>query len=245
MSASSVSHVEGISLRQAAIIAGVAYLLNPITYAEFNLYPKIVIPGNIALTVHNIDVHGSSFAVAIFCYLINYIEDIVIAWALYILLAPVNRALSLLTAWFRLIYTALGLFGVLELALAFRLVHSGNYGTTFGVSQLQAQVQLLLDSFRYGWGFSLIVFGVHLILLGYLIVRSGYIPGILGILLALDGLGWIISGARPYLYPNASLGWLFIVSFAELLLPLWLVIMGWRIPDDPVPKNGTRAAAST
>ncbi len=227
--------VGGITVRQAAIVAGVAYLLNPVTYAEFSLYPKVVIPGDIAQTVTNIGIQGGTFAAAIVCYLTNYIGDIVIAWALYVLLAPVNRALSLLTAWFRLVYTALGLFGVLQLALAFRLVHPPAGATQFGSSQLQAQVAVLLDSFRYGWSFSLIVFGIHLLLLGYLIFRSGYIPKLLGILLALDGLGWMVNGLRPYLYPTANLGWFFVLSFAELLLPLWLLVMGWRIRLDPEP----------
>ena len=91
---------EGLTLRQAALIAGFAYLLGPVTYAEFSIYPKLVIAGNIEQTVLNLAAHRELFAVAILCYLIEFIEDIVIAWALYVLLVPVNRALSLVTAWF-------------------------------------------------------------------------------------------------------------------------------------------------
>jgi hypothetical protein len=239
MSSVGARHVEGITLRQAAVIAGIAYFLFPTTYAEFKLYPALVVSGNVAQTIHNIQGNGNEFGVAILCYLINYILDVVIAWALYILLVPVNQALSLLTALFRLIYTGMGLVGVLQLAMVFRLVN-GHYGALFGPSQLRAQVELLLESFRYGWAFSLIVFGIHLLLLGYLIYRAAYvlygsslIPKILGVLLALDGVGWMVSGLRPYLYPNANLGWFFVVSFAELLLPLWLLTMGWRIKLRP------------
>ena len=222
----------GITLRQAALIAGIAYIPGPVIYAEFKLFPAVVIPGDIAQTVFNISHHGGLFAAAIVCYLIGLLEDIVIAWALYVLLAPVNKALSLLTSWFRLMYAAMGLFGVLQLAIAYRLVHSPHYGAAFGASQLQAQVEMLIDSFRYGWNFSLVVFAIHLILLGYLIYRSGYIPWILGVLLAMDGVGWIVSGLRPYLYPAANLDWLFLFSFVELLLPLWLLTMGWRLRSE-------------
>jgi hypothetical protein len=72
---------------------------------------------------------------------------------------------------------------------------------------------------------ALTVFGIHLALLGYLIYRSGYMPKILGILIALDGVGWIVNDLKPYLYPNANLGWFFVLSFAELLLPLWLLVL--------------------
>jgi hypothetical protein len=52
---------------------------------------------------------------------------------------------------------------------------------------------------------SLVIFGIHLILLVYLIYRSGYIPKIIGILLVIDGLGWVIDSLQAYLYPNAHL----------------------------------------
>jgi len=222
---------EGLTLRQAALIAGFAYLLMPIAFAEFFLWPKLVIPGNIEQTVQNIGAHGGLFVAALLCNLITLILDIVIAWALYVLLVPVNRSVSLLTAWFRLLYTVLALVGVLNLATVYRLLTTPDYLTTFGSGPLHAQVRLLLNSYRYDWSVSLLLFGIHLGLLGYLIYRSGYIPKIIGILLVIDGLGWIINPLQPYLYPNANLDFLFITSFTELLLPLWLVIRGWKIQE--------------
>jgi Domain of unknown function (DUF4386) len=218
------------------LVAGFAYLLNPVGYAEFTLYPKLVIAGNIEQTVRNIDAHGGLFVAVILCYLINFIEGIIIAWALYVLLAPVNRALSLLTAWFRLLYTAIALVGVGQLVTAYRLVRNPAYVTAFGAGRLHADVQLLLDSFRYGWGFSLIVFGIHLVLLGYLIYRSGYIPKLIGILLVIDGLGWVINDLQPYLYPSLNVDFLFVTFFGEVIFMLWQLIMGWRIKgsDGPV-----------
>ncbi len=79
----SIVRTEGLTLRQAALIVGFAYLLNPVPYAEFSIYPRLVIPGNVEQTATNIASHHGLFLVAIFCYLINFIEDIVIAWALY------------------------------------------------------------------------------------------------------------------------------------------------------------------
>jgi hypothetical protein len=222
---------EGVTLRQAALIAGFCYLLSPVATVEFSIYPKLVIAGNIEQTVQNIGAHGGLFLAVIFGYLITFIEDVVIAWALYILLAPVNRALSLLTAWFRLVYTAVVLVGWLNLVTVYRLLTTPDYLGAFGSAPLHAQVKLLLDSFRYDWSVSLVIFGVHLVLLGYLISRSGYIPKIIGILLVVDGLGWVIDSLRPYLYPNARLGFLFVTFFGELVFMLWLLIRGWKIRE--------------
>jgi Domain of unknown function (DUF4386) len=227
--------VEGITLRQAALIAGFCYLLMPVTLAEFLINPKLLIPGNIEQTAQNIVAHGRLFGAAILCYLITLVLDVVIAWALYLLLVPVNRAASLLAAWFRLIYTAIALAALLNLTTAYRLLTAPDYLAAFGAGPLHAQVMLLLNSYRYDWSMSLTIFGIHLGLLGYLIYRSGYIPRILGILLVLDGLGWIIIPLKPYLYPNANLGFFFPLSFVELLLPLWLVIRGWKIRAAPAP----------
>lgn len=222
---------EGLTLRQAALIGGVAYLLMPVTIAEFYINPKLMVSGNIEQTAQNIAAHGRLFAAAILCYLITLILDVIIAWALYVLLIPVNRSVSLLTAWFRLVYTVIALFSLLNLTTVYRLLHTPVYLTAFGSSPLHAQVLLLLNSYRYDWSFSLIIFGIHLGLLGYLIFQSGYIPKIIGILLVLDGVVWIVNSLQPYLYPNAHLGFLFPISFVELIFPLWLVIGGWRIRE--------------
>jgi Domain of unknown function (DUF4386) len=226
-----VNRGEGMTLRQAALVAGFGYLLNPVSYAEYTLYPKLVIVGNIEQTAQNIVVHGNLFVAAILCYLINFIGDVVIAWALYVLLVPVNRSLSLLTAWFRLMYTAAALFGLFNLVTVYRLLHTPDYLTAFGSQQLHAQAQLLLNTFHYDWSMSLVIFGIHLGLLGYLIYRSGYVPRIIGILLVIDGLGWVIDSLRPYLYPNAHLGFIFVTFFGELIFMLWLLIRGWKIPE--------------
>lgn len=204
-STDSPNHHQGLTLRQAALIAGFAYLLNPVTYAE-SLYPKLVITGNAEQTVQNISTHGGLFLAALFCYLINFIGDVVIAWALYVLLAPVNRSLSLLTAWFQLVYTAVALSGLLNMVSVFRLLSTPEYLTLFGSSQRHAQAYLLVHSFQYDWAISMVLFAIHLVLLGYLIYRSGYIPRILGILLVIDGFAWVINSLRPYLFPNAHLG---------------------------------------
>lgn len=148
----------GLTLRQAALIAGFGYLLSPVGYAE-GVYRKLIIASNIEQTVKNITVHQRLFVVAVLCYLIEFIKDIVIAWALYYLRRPVNRAMSMLTAWFRLMYTAMALYAVMNLATVFRVVTTPEYLVLFGSGPLNAQVRLLLIAFRYDWSLSLIVLG--------------------------------------------------------------------------------------
>jgi hypothetical protein len=223
-----------MTLRQAGLVAGFAYLLNPVGYAEFTVYPKLVVASNVDQTVQNISAHLGLFATAILCYIISFIGDVVMAWALYVLLAPVNRALSLLTAWLQLVYAAGALCAVFRLLDVYHLLATPYYLAVFGSGQLHAQIWLLLHSFHFAWSMALILFGIHLVLLGYLIYRSGYIPWILGIVLFIAGLGWIIDGLGPYILPKANLEFTFITAFGEVLFMLWLLIRSWKLQEPGV-----------
>jgi len=219
----------GLTLRAAALIAGLAYLLDPVSYAEFTLYPKLVVSGNVEQTVANIAAHHGTFLMMLFFYFINFCEDIVVAWALYYLLAPVNRAVSALAALFQLVYAGIALVGLLNLATIFHMLTIPEYAATLGTRLLHADVNLLLHTFRTYYSLGLILFGIHLILIGALIVRARYMPWWLGVALVIDGAGWIVTELQPYLFPNVNVDWLFYTFLGELLLMLWLLIMGWRI----------------
>jgi len=57
------------------------------------------------------------------------------------------------------------------------------------------------------------------------------VPWWLGILLVINGLGWVVNSLQPYLYPDANLGFIFVTFFPELAFTFWLLIRGWKIPD--------------
>ena len=136
------------------------------------------------------------------------------------------------------------LFALLQLVHVYQLVKTPELVKLFGSGPLNAQIELLLDSFRSDWSMSLVIFGIHLILLGYLIYRSRYIPKVLGILLVIDGVGWEIDSLRPYLYRNAHLGWLFITFLGELVFMLWLLIGGWKIQEPTARFSPTGASSN-
>jgi hypothetical protein len=229
---------QGPSLRQAALVAGFGYLLTPTPFAEFYVYPHLVIPGNMQLTVQNILAHHGLFAAGFLAYLLSFLMDIVIAWGLYHLLKPVSASLSLLAAWFQLVYTAVGLTASLNLVTALRLI-SGSDGTAlFEPGPMQAQVYVLLMSFRTTWGLSLIFFGAHLMLVGYLIFRSSYIPKPVGILLAVSGVGYVVLNLNINLFPEYDLGYVGIALLGELVFVFWLLIRGWKIRITAVLASG-------
>ena len=222
--------VSGLSLRQAAMITGLTYLLNPVTFAEAYAMPHLVVP-DAAQTMANMAAHPHLFSATVLSYFFSLLGDVVFAWSLYVLLAPVNRALSLLASFLQLVYAAVSLAAVSDLGLLYRLLVIPEYSKHVNASELPVRGMLLLGGFRSGWGLGLILFGLHLVLVGWLIARSTYLPKWLGWLLFLDGWAWVGDNLSVYLFPNAALGFLNVFFVAELIFMVWLLGWGWRIQE--------------
>jgi hypothetical protein len=74
----------------------------------------------------------------------------------------------------------------------------------------------------------LLFFGPYCLLIGYLIFRSTFLPRILGVLMALAGLGWL-AFLSPNLAHSLSLCIEGLGIFAEASLMLWLIVMGVNV----------------
>jgi hypothetical protein len=221
-----------ITLRKAALIAGIGYILmigSPI--AESMFYHNVVDVSNANNTVKNIAANTALVRYGIILYLINFMGDILAAWGLYILFKPVNANLSLLTAWLRIIYTVMSLVAVMNLLTVLQLTSHYNYLQAFTNEQLQAQVMIALRSFRDEWSFSFTFFGIYLILLGYLAFVSKYVSKVVGVCLIIAGTGWLTDSLQPLLFPNVDLSVGMITGFGELVFMFWLFIKGVRLKE--------------
>ncbi len=222
-----------ISLRSAAVIAGFTTLIMVFCapFAELYAYPKLVITGNGVATAHNIIAHQTLFALLIMSYLLTFLGDVIVAWALYILMKPVNAYLSLLAALLRLVFAIIALTSLLNLITVFRIVTLPNFLSLFKAGEVQTQIILLTSAFRYGFHFGLIFFGIYLVLLSYLVWKSSYIPSIFGLLLLISGVGYFATSIQPYLFAGANLSLAVYTFYGELLFTLWLIIKGLKIPE--------------
>jgi hypothetical protein len=74
----------------------------------------------------------------------------------------------------------------------------------------------------------LLFFGPFCLLIGYLIFRSGFLPRILGVAMAVAGVGWLVF-LLPAV-PNYLSTAIKVFGFlAELLLCFWLLVMGVNV----------------
>ena len=219
-----------ISLRQAAIIGGFALLiisvLAPVGY--YGLIQNLIVPGDAAATVSKITASEGRFRIGMCCLLINAVLDLVVAWALYIVLKPVNKSIALLSAWLRVAYTVVLVVALGNFVNVLQLLRGTDYLTAFEPTQLHAQVMLGIDAYENVWNLGYVFFGLHLIILGSVMFRSGYFPKFLGILVNIAGFGYLIDSLGIVLFRNYSLNIAVYTFIGEPLLFIWLLMRGFR-----------------
>ena len=227
------SRFADISIRKSALVAGFGLLLMAIfaPIANFGVFETLIVPGDATATADNIMASPGLFRTGIFVFLIVAILDVVVAWALYILLKPVNKSLSLLAAWLRVVYAAIFVSALSQPLIVLQLLNGSEYLKAFETNQLHVQVLLSLNAFIDEWNMGLVIFGLHLLVLGYLAFKSGYIPKILGILVIIAGLGYLIDNLGKLLSPNYNVTIAMFTFIGEVLLIFWLLWKGIKGVD--------------
>ena len=185
----------------------------------------LVVPDNAAATANNILAHEPVFRLGFAVGLIANAWYIALTALFYDLFSPVNKNLSLLAAFFSLMGCGIQIFGSLfQLAPLVVLGGGSQYLRVFTVEQLQALALLFLKLNTQAFNIGVVFFAVYCLLIGYLILRSTFLPRILGGLMVLAGLGWLTFLSPPLasylaLYVK-GLGFLSEVSL------LWLLVRG-------------------
>lgn len=228
------------SLRKAALIAGAGLLFMTLfaVGAIIFVFERLIIPGDVGATVDNILAGEMRFRIGTACLFLVAVLDVVVAWALYILLEPANRNLSLLAAWFRLLYSAILGVALFNYANVLQILSGAHYMKGVETGQLHADVMLSLKGFDDGWAFGLGFFGIHLVILGYLVFKSGYVPRMLGVLLAIAGAAYVTDSLAKLLLPSHAIELAIFMGWGELLFMLWLLYKGLKTPDTS-PNAGT------
>ena len=205
--------IADISERKAAIVAGLGILILVITgaYVFFALNTGLDVPGDAAIKAAN-DIKTNQWLLCIFILslLIMITCNVILALTLYVLVKSVNYDHALLAAVIRLIYAIM-----FTISMVFLFFVPLSFSTVFIIGQ--------------------IIYALHILILGYLIFKSGYIPRILGVLLIIGGsLGYLIESFTFFFFPNyvwiAAPG-IVVATIADILLGIWLLLKNGKIPD--------------
>jgi hypothetical protein len=220
-----------ITIKKTARTAGLLYLI----YIVIQALPvvigssKLVVNGDATTTAQNIMASGMLFRVGFMADLLAAALFLLTAWALYVLLKPVNKNLALLFLLLNLGGVAIQCFSDLFLIASQLLLSGADYLKAVPVDQLQAMAMLFLNLNKNAFGIAQLFYGAWLFPLGYLVFKSGMLPKIFGIVLMVHCIVWLMNFLQFFLFPG--LGAIIYVSYplgfiSEFGLSLWLLIMG-------------------
>ena len=152
------------TLKKISKIAGVGYLFIFVTgiFSNFFVMESLTVPGNAAATVNNISDNQSLYRIGILSFIIMVVWDVVLAWALYVLLKPVNENLSLLSGWLRLVNSAIFAIALFNLFNVLQIVSNADYLKVLSREHISTQVMQSFEAFNHTWLIGLVFFGLHL-----------------------------------------------------------------------------------
>src|SRR5437762_3355764 len=221
--------------RTAAKVAGIAGLLAfaLVVFGNYVLLGPLIIPRNAVDTARNILAHQTQFRLALICFITYGIGAIVLATALYVILAPVNRGLALAGALFRLVFAILWLIAPLNSLAALRLLGDVSYLKVFEPDRLQALARVQIAGSFDDYYVVLPFFGLAATVCAWLWLKSNYIPRGLSIF-GVIASAWCVFCAVVYLiFPNFNKivnDYVFDSPMAifELAVSFWLLFRGLK-----------------
>jgi hypothetical protein len=224
-------------VRRAGRIAGAGILVLAVLsgFGVFVATRGLVTHGDAARTTRDIAESQGLFRAGIVSLCLVVVLDVVVAAALYRMLRPANETLSRIVAWLRVAYAAGFLVAIFQLFEAVRLA-AGDTAAQ-GLTIRDASVLTHIQAFDDTWQAALLLFGIHLLLLGFLTYRSSYVPRAVGALVALAGVGYVFDSLTSFLTGHVS-NVSAVTFIGEAVLALWLVLRGSRIQLPAPARSG-------
>jgi len=223
------------SARRIALVAGIGYLFIFVTgiFANFFVIEGMVMPGDPAGTLRNLQANPTQLRIGVLSFIIMVVADLLLTWALYVLFRPVNAALSSFAAMFRLVNVAIFGMALSHLMSVLTLTGAmGNIGAS-PAGYVQVAVMRSVTAFQHTWLIGLLFFGIHLLALASLAVRSGSIPRFITLLLAIAGGGYLTDSIAQFMLADYDayktiFSTMVIVPgvLGELSFTIWLLAKG-------------------
>ena len=219
---------------KAARIAGAVYLSMVLTGPFSLIYvpTKLYVRGNAAATAANVLAHETLLRLSMVAEMAGSVIFVLVAMALYRLFKGVNATYALHMVALVLVSAAVGLMNVLNDVAALTLFRGGEFLAILDKSQRDALGMLFLRLHGQGNVINELFWGLWLLPFGMLVIRSGFLPRILGVLLLINGLAYAALSFTSLLVPDyAAIAWkiAFPALLGELWIMLWLLIKGARV----------------
>ncbi len=229
------------SFKKSARLAALLWLLGAAT-AGFSLVyvrPQVIVPGDAAATVSNILAFEPLFRAGIASMILSQIFLLFFGLAIFRIFQSVNRTLSTVCLMSLVVGGGIGIVNQLNNLGAVTLVTNPDYARAFQPEQLNSLAGVFLRMNNYGIGLMEIFTAIFLFCFGLLVLKSRYMPFIIGILLIVGSFGFPINTFTkiliPSVYPATFTQFAMLGGAIGGALPmLWLLIMGMTAPQPSI-----------
>jgi hypothetical protein len=209
-------------------------------FAVFYARARIVRSGDATATADNIRASTALLRAGFVSNLVATTCFLLTAMALYVLLRHVNHLVAAAMVTFVAVSVAITGASLANQYTALTIATNDDYARAFGRTGADALTLLHIKAQSDGAFVSAVFFGLWLLPLGYLVLRSGYFPKLLGVLLMVGCFAWLADAFTHFLAPglDRSLGTLFsgIAGVAELSFVAWLLVKGARVEAAVTPE---------
>ena len=217
------------------------------TLGQVFLLGRLIVVGNAAATAANILKHETLYRLGFASSLFGVVFHLAWAFLFFQLFKPVNRSVSLGAVLVILVGCALQAVAALLYLAPLLVLTAGSSLSALNQEQVQALAFMFLKLNGLAFDTYLVFFGLWCVLTGYLIFRSTFLPRILGVLLAIDGVAWMTFMSPPlghYLFPIIAVA----SGLAEIPLQLWLLIFGvnnerWTAQAEGIDRSSSNQVA--
>lgn len=214
-----------------ARLAGLLYLLIAAAAAVTHGYvpAQLIVAGDAAATVDRIAAAEPLFRLGIAAEYVILLSEVALCVLLYALFRPVSAVLALMMTAFRLVMTAIHGANMLNQFVVLSLSGEGATAALLASGQRDPLVALFLDAYGAGFAIGIVFLIPHVFLLGYLVLVSGFLPRLLGLLLLLAGCCYLLDSVALLVMPGYAetpAVVALLIAVAEIAFPLWLLIKG-------------------
>ena len=227
----------GNDLRRHGRLAGALYLVVVLA----GLHSLAYVPGQVGDTLAQVSAHAGMFRRGIASFLVMQVAFLLLPFALYRVLADVDRRVAIAMVALAVVSVPIGLVAVTHRMEALALLVQAKTGST---EAMEAAFALCLQRYGHGLRIASLFWGLWLLPYGWLVLRSGRLPRVLGLLLVLGGLGYVAQVFGGLVPAIAEASWLRYVrmpaAFGEIGSCLWLLLFGARLDQ----VDGVRRVAS-
>src|SRR5256714_6426399 len=221
-------------LMKLARSAGVLYLINIVGGAfAISIVPALLFGSGPAAMAHNIQTHELLYRSGLAAHVVVTVTNIFLAVIFYEIFKVVNRRLALLDVFFILVATAIEAAGLVNQFAPLGLLGSGPHANALPAEQIQAVAYLASALASVDYNIHTVFFGFDILLMAYLVLKSQLIPRTIGVLLAIDGLAYLVYSFAATLAPGFAsqlVPWIQLPAlFGEGSLCLWLLVKGVNV----------------